>query len=293
MDTFGKPKRNLFKRSSSSSSRRGKHAGKRLFLRLLLPFLLACTWQMLAVKLNKPVILPTLDTVAQVLIHPGAKTLIAGSLMVNTFISLARVLLSFVLAALLAVPLGVWMGHSRSAETMFDAVIELVRPVPPLAWMPLILAWLGIRGLSDWMPQLLENPVLSHIQFGNLVIIMIGAFFPMLLSTVHGVKSIPKEYVESARTLGARRFSLLIKVIVPASLPSILTGFRIGVGVGWMCLVGAEMMPGSSAGLGYLIWYAYELLHTEIIVAGMIIVGMVGFAVDRGFKWLESSLVRS
>ncbi len=129
--------------------------------------------------------------------------------------------------------------------------------------------------------------ICDSIQFSMVFIILIGAFFPILISTIQGVKSIPQILLESARTLGAKNLSLLYKVIVPAILPSIVTGLRIGLGVGWMCLVAAEMMPGSSAGLGYLIWYAYELLRTEIVVAGIVVIGLLGFFMDQGFRYVE------
>jgi NitT/TauT family transport system permease protein len=264
----------------------------RNLLKFFLPLILACTWQAIAVYLDKPMILPRLETVGRVLLQPTAKVLISGSLMTHMSISILRVLLGFSLAACIAVPLGIWMGHCRMAERLFDSLVELLRPIPPLAWVPLVLAWFGIRGIADWVPQLSESMLFSSIQFGTVVIILIGAFFPVLLNTVQGVKSIPAEYIESARTLGARRLSLLFKVLIPASLPAMLTGLRIGMGVGWMCLVAAEMMPGSSSGLGYLIWYAYELLRTDVIVAGMIIIGLIGFFMDRGFRWLEAMIVR-
>lgn len=260
-------------------------------LRLLLPALLAVAWQITALCINKPMILPRLDSVGFVLLSPMSKTLITGSLLANTGISILRVLFGFLMAASIAIPLGMWMGQSRFAEKIFDSLVELLRPIPPLAWVPLILAWFGIRGIADWVPLFAESLLLSNIQFGTIVIILIGTFFPVLLNTVQGVKTIPAEYIESARTLGARRFSLLFKVLIPASLPSILTGLRIGMGIGWMCLVAAEMMPGSNAGLGYLIWYAYELLRTDVIVAGMIIIGFIGFLLDRGFRWLENFVI--
>ncbi|NSW86994.1 MAG: ABC transporter permease [Syntrophobacteraceae bacterium] len=260
-------------------------------LRLILPLLLACAWEIVALYLNKPMILPRLESVVKVLLHPTQKVLITGSLAMHMCISVVRVLLGFFLAASVAIPLGIWMGHCRLADKLFDSLIELLRPIPPLAWIPLILAWFGIKGIVDWAPQLSESILLSNIQYGTVVIIMIGAFFPVLLNTAQGVRSIPDEYIESARTLGARRFSLLFKVLIPASAPAILTGLRIGMGIGWMCLVAAEMMPGSSSGLGYLIWYAYEFLRTDVIVAGMIIIGFIGFLVDRGFRWLENRII--
>ena len=260
---------------------------QKVLFRLFLPFLLACLWQLTAVCLDKPTVLPGLDAVARVLAHPTAKILITGSLLDNTIISLTRVMLGFFLAAGISIPLGLIMGYSPVVDRFFDSCVEMLRPVPPLAWVPLILAWFGIKGLTDMIPSLAANPVFAGIQFSTVLIIFIGAFFPILLNTIQGVKNIPVEYLESARTLGARNFSILLKVIIPASLPLIVTGLRIGLGIGWMCLVAAEMMPGSSSGLGYLIWYAYELLRADIIVAGMAAIGIIGLFMDRGFKVVE------
>jgi NitT/TauT family transport system permease protein len=258
--------------------------------RLLMPFLLAALWQLVALWLDQPTVLPRLDAVYHVLAHPAAKILITGSLMDNTLISLIRVILGFLLAALTAIPLGLAMGYFPSVERFFDSLVEMLRPVPPLAWVPLILAWFGIKGLTDLFPALMTWPILAGIQFSTVLIIFIGAFFPVLLNTIQGVKNIPVEYLESARTLGAYNFSILFKVIIPASLPLTVTGLRIGLGIGWMCLVAAEMMPGSNSGLGYLIWYAYELLRADIIVAGMVVIGFIGLVMDRGFKICEQHI---
>lgn len=262
----------------------------RVIFRAILPLILVGLWQLIAVCLDKPTVLPRLEAVAGVLLEPRAKILITGSLMDNTIISLARVMIGFLLATGVAIPLGLLMGHFLAAERFLDSAIEIVRPIPPLAWVPLILAWFGIKGVSDMIPPLATNPFFAGIQFSTIIIIFIGAFFPILLNTIQGVKSIPIEYLESARTLGARNVSLLSKVIIPATLPLIVTGLRIGLGIGWMCLVAAEMMPGSNCGLGYLIWYAYELLRADIIVAGMVMIGSIGFLMDRGFKIIERKL---
>jgi NitT/TauT family transport system permease protein len=259
--------------------------------RWLLPVLLAGFWQATALWLDKPTILPRLDAVVAVLLRPTAKILITGSLIENMAVSLIRVMLGFLIAAGAAIPLGLAMGYFQSLNRMVDSTVEMLRPIPPLAWVPLILAWLGIRSAADWLPFLSNSPIWSGVQFSTVLIIFIGAFFPILLNTIQGVRRIPREYIESARTLGARGWSLLCKVLIPASLPLVVTGLRIGLGIGWMCLVAAEMMPGSSAGLGYLIWYAYELLRADIIVAGMVAIGIVGFCMDRGFRRLEAKLV--
>lgn len=255
-----------------------------------MPLALAVLWQAAAIWLDKQTVLPRLDAVAAVLLHPTEKILITGSLLENMAISLLRVILGFLLAVLTAVPLGLAMGYFKRVNRMVDSTVEMLRPIPPLAWVPLILAWLGIRSVPDVFPFLATSPVWSGIQFSTLIIIFIGAFFPILLNTIQGVRSIPREYIESARTLGAKGLPLLVKILIPASLPLIVTGLRIGLGIGWMCLVAAEMMPGSSSGLGYLIWYAYELLRADIIVAGMAAIGVIGFIMDRGFRWLEGKL---
>ena len=258
--------------------------------RFVLPVMIAGLWQLIAVCLDKPTVLPQLNTVAAVLFDPTAKILITGSLLDNTVISLARVMLGFLLATGIAVPLGLMMGYFPVVERFVDSTVEMFRPIPPLAWVPLILAWFGIKGLSDLFPSMAASSLVAGIQFSTVLIIFIGASFPILLSTIQGVKNIPVEYLESTRTLGAKGFSLLFKVIIPAALPLIVTGLRIGLGIGWMCLVAAEMMPGSNCGLGYLIWYAYELLRADIIVAGMIVIGLIGFLMDRCFRIVEQKL---
>jgi len=120
-----------------------------------------------------------------------------------------------------------------------------------------------------------------------LFIIFIGAFFPILLNTIAGVKGVPKILIEVAQTLGAKEMDILLKVIIPGSLPSILTGLRIGAGIAWMCVVAAEMLPGSSAGLGYLIMYAYSLSRMDVVIACMIIIGIIGLLLDRGLRYIE------
>ncbi len=257
---------------------------------VLLPLALAALWQILALWLNKQTILPRLDDVAVLLLHPATKILITGSLFENMAVSLIRVVLGFSLAVITAVPMGLAMGYYRPFNQFMGSTIEIIRPIPPLAWVPLILAWLGIHSIADWFPFLITSPIWSGIQFSTLIIIFIGAFFPILLNTIQGVQQIPPEYIESARTLGAHRWSLLMKVLIPSSLPLVVTGLRVGLGIGWMCLVAAEMMPGSSSGLGYLIWYAYELMRADIIVAGMVTIGIIGFAMDHGFRRLETQL---
>ncbi|MCF8030702.1 MAG: ABC transporter permease [Desulfohalobiaceae bacterium] len=262
----------------------------RFLTRAALPCLLLALWQALALWIDSPTVLPGVEAVAQVLAHPFQPILITGSLIYNLLVSLLRVICGFVLAAALAVPLGLLLGMSPRTERLFESLIELLRPVPPLAWVPLLLTWFGLAGPAEYLPLPREWAVLESLKFSMIAVITIGAFFPILLNTIQGVRNQPRICIESARTLGARRTTLLAKVILPGSLPFLMTGLRIGMGIGWMCLVAAEMLPGSSSGLGYLVWYAYELMHTEIILAGILIIGMVGLLLDQGFRFLETRL---
>ncbi|MBW9223126.1 ABC transporter permease [Methanothermococcus sp. SCGC AD-155-E23] len=237
--------------------------------KFIAPLLGLALWELLALWLNNPVVLPPVEEVIKVLINPQISILGTGTLLDNTLVSIKRVLSGFILAGAVGVPLGILMGYYPLVMDLFDIIIELLRPIPPLAWVPLALAWFGMGETS------------------MLFIIFIGAFFPILLNTIAGVKGVPKILIETAQTLGAKEKDILLKVVIPASLPSILTGLRIGAGIAWMCVVAAEMLPGSSAGLGYLIMYAYSLSRMDVVIACMIVIGIIGLILDRGLRYIE------
>jgi len=218
---------------------------------------------------NNPFFLPKLETVIPVLISPFSDILGTGSLVQNASVSIERVVLGFALAAAVAIPLGIGMGRFAVLNDFFDVTLELLRPVPPLAWVPLALAWFKIGIVS--------------IVF----IIFIGAIFPILLNTVDGVRGIKNTWVEVSTTLGASERQILTKVVLPGAAPTIWTGLRVGFGISWMCVVAAEILPGPTSGLGYLIMYAYNLGQINVIIAGIIVIGVIGLAVDQGFKAVE------
>ncbi len=237
---------------------------------ITIPLIGLALWELLAIWLNNPVILPRLEDVFTVLMNPQNPILGTGvNLVDNTIISIKRVISGFLIAGVVAIPIGIFMGYFSIIRDLFDTFIELLRPIPPLAWVPLALAWFGIGETS------------------MLFIIFIGAFFPILINTIAGVNGVPKILIESAQTLGAKQKDILLKVVIPASSPYILTGLRIGAGIAWMCVVAAEMLPGSDAGLGYLIMYAYQLSRMDIVVASMIIIGLIGLTLDRGLRYIE------
>jgi len=238
-------------------------------LGLVLPILLIIGWEVAAIIVNNPFFLPKLETVIPVLLSPFSDILGTGSLFDNALVSIERVVLGFALAAAVAIPLGVGMGRFGVLNDFFDTTIELLRPVPPLAWVPLALAWFKIGIVS--------------IVF----VIFIGAVFPILLNTVDGVRGVKNTWVEVSTTLGASERQILTKVILPGAAPTIWTGLRVGFGIAWMCVVAAEILPGPTSGLGYLIMYSYNLGQINVIIAGIIVIGLIGLIVDQGFRAVE------
>ncbi len=212
-----------------------------------------------------------LDDMTRVLLPPPAKILAAawelllsGDLLRHTLDSLKREAVAFSWA-LVAVPLGVAMGWWKAVNDQLDPLLETLRPIPPLAWIPLSILWFGVGDTQ------------------NQFIIFLGIFFPILLNTITGVRCVEPNLVRAARCLGASEWSVLWRVVLRAALPQIVTGIRIGLGVGWMALVAAELV-GASSGLGFLINDARTILRTDYIIVGMIAIGLIGLAIDAAIR---------
>lgn len=256
---------------------------------LILPLLFLITWSHLAKSVNNTVILPSPAMVLQLLSHPLDNLISMGSLANNIFISLLRVLAGYLLAVLLAIPLGILMGYYAKMFQLFNAFVGLFRPIPPLAWVPLVLAWFGISSFATLagVERGTLYIYLNNLKFSMVFIIFIGAFYPVLTSAIYGVKSVKKTLIDSARVLGASGSDVFFKILIPAAKPSIVNGMRIGLGVAWMCLVSAEMLPGSLSGVGYMITHAYTIARTDVVIAGMISIAVVGALMDMLFKVFE------
>jgi ABC-type nitrate/sulfonate/bicarbonate transport system permease component len=197
------------------------------------------------------------------------------TLLFHALKSIYRVALGFFLASLIGIPLGILMGWSRPLREMLTPVIEMVRPIPPLAWIPIAILWFGIGVRSAAF------------------IIFLGAFFPILLSTTAGVVSVDRILLEASRTLGAKGKDIFFKVLVPGATPSIFTGLRIGLGIGWMTLVAAEFTGVRGGfGLGYMIMVARDIQRPDQIVAGMVVIGLIGYLLDVGLRMVEGRLLR-
>ena len=261
---------------------------RKVITTILVPTTALVLWQIIAVKLGNPVILPTVDAVLSILLNPLEELLSMGSLLENILISLWRVLIGFILSVVIAVPLGIIMGYNQTVFNLFNQSLGLIRPIPPLAWVPLVLAWFGIASLANLLGIQSGKAYLylRNIKLSMIFIIFIGAFFPVLTSAIYGVQSVRKILIDSALVLGAAPYQVFRKILLPAALPSIVNGMRIGLGVAWMCLVSAEMLPGSIAGVGYLITHAYTVARTEIVVAGMVSIGIIGTILDTVFRLL-------
>jgi len=172
------------------------------------------------------------------------------------------------MALLVGIPLGIIMGWSRRIDAFLDPLIELLRPIPPLAWIPFAIIWFGLTASAAGF------------------IIFVGAVFPIVINTYSGFRGVPRIFVEAGRMLGCTKNRDLIRYIAfPAALPSVAAGIRIATGVGWMCLVAAELFGVSNYGLGQKLWWYYNLHQMDSVVVYMIILGLIGLAFDMIFRY--------
>jgi NitT/TauT family transport system permease protein len=199
--------------------------------------------------------------------------LFSGELPHDTLASFLRVMGGFLIGTILALPLGLLMGTSRFLYNLFNPLIQILRPIPPIAYIPLAILWFG-----------LGNPP-------ALFLISLGAFFPVLMNTISGVQHVDQLMIRAARNLGADGTTLFLRVILPAATPHILTGLRVGIGVAFIVVIVAEMIAVNN-GLGYRILEAREFLWSDKIIAGMITIGILGLAIDTAMSRINNHLLR-
>ncbi len=232
---------------------------------IVMTALLAVWW--LAVRVTRSAIFPTPWQVTT-----GVFELIAdGTLWEHIGASLLRVGLGFSLAVLVAVPLGLWMGWVRSAFMTLNPLFQILRPISPIAWIPIAILWFGVGNASP------------------IYLIFISSVFPMVVQTTAGVHTIERRYLRAAENFGVSRTTLFRRVVIPAVLPQIIVGMRIGLGVAWLVVVAAEMIALHS-GLGYLIIDSRNAGNRyDLVIAGMIIIGLIGLSLDGAMRLLEGS----
>jgi len=218
-------------------------------------------------KLIEPLFLPTPTRVFQA----GMDLFLEFGFSADILNSTYRVMLGFVLAAVLGVPLGLLVGTFKAAEALIEPVIGFIRYMPASAFIPLFILWLGIGNVE------------------KVAIIFVGSFFQLVLMVAVVAKNVHKDMLETAYTLGAKRIQVIWKVLLPASLPGILDTLRIIVGWAWTYIIVAELVA-SSSGIGYMIISAQRMLRTASIIFGILTIGMLGLITDYGFKWLHKKL---
>lgn len=220
----------------------------------------------------KPLFLPSPIAVYSKFISAATDGVANSTLFEHTTASLARVFGAFLLACVTAIPIGIMMGMSSFARGVLDPIIEFYRPLPPLAYLPLIIIWLGIG------------------EFPKVFLIFLAIFAPMAIAARAGVRSVSTEQIHAAYAMGATRMQVVTQVIMKAALPEIFTGMRIGIGVGWTTLVAAEMVA-AHRGLGFMVLNAAQFLASDTVIMGIIVIGAFAFAFDLLIRYLEKVMI--
>jgi len=249
---------------------------KRVLLALVVPLALLLGWH-LAVKAGMTRLIPSPADVAEYMVDFAVGGIwddaFSATLHIHLFASMTRVYGGFALAALVAVPLGLLIGRNEKVRGLLDPFLQLMRPIPVTAWLPLSMILFGLGPRSAFF------------------LVFLGAFYPILLNTVFGVRSVEKRLFEAASMLGCSGTAQFFRVVLPAALPSIFTGLRLGLGLAWFVIVVGEM-TGVPQGLGAVIMDGRTLSRTELVICGMIVIGIAGFISDRIVVAIMNRLLR-
>jgi len=220
----------------------------------------------------KPIFLPSPLDVVQRLIDITVDGFAGATLVEHLNASLVRIFGAFILACLIGIPLGITIGCNRVFRGIFDPLIEFYRPLPPLAYLPLIIIWLGIDESS------------------KVTLIFLAMLSPIVLSARSGVTSVRIEQIQVAYSMGATPWQVITQVIARGAMPDIMTGMRIAIGFGWTTLVAAEMVA-AERGIGFMVLNASEFLVTDVVIAGIIVIGIIAYCFDLLMRYLEAKLI--
>jgi NitT/TauT family transport system permease protein len=196
----------------------------------------------------------------------------SGTWLLNVWASTARVGAGFILAVIVGVPLGILIGWSKLAARLLDPTVQALRPVPITAWLPFCIAIFGIRA------------------FGAIFLIALGAFYPIVVNGAAGARDVNRNLLRAARMMGATPMQILLRVVLPSSLPALFTGLRIALGVSWTAVIVAEMVAVKS-GLGYVLWDAYYVGRMDVVIADMVSIGLAGFISDQILLVIEARML--
>lgn len=240
---------------------------------LVTAFAIVASWWLVSrLGLVSPLFLPSPAEVADQFVRIAAEGYAGASLWSHVSASLTRIVTAALIACSLGIPVGLLMGLNRWAKGVFDVPVEFYWPLPPLAYLPLMIIWLGIGETS------------------KITLLVLAMFAPICLSAQAGVRSLPLERVNGALTLGASRRQLFLDIVLPSALPEILTGIRIALGVGWSTLVAAELIA-ANRGIGYMVMSASHFLATDVVFVGIAIIAALAFAFTLSMRFLERTLV--
>lgn len=225
-----------------------------------------------AYALVSPVFLPSPRQVVLALYNLVVKGFVDATLAEHVGSSLYRIFGALIASILIGIPAGLAIGTSRVGRGILDPIVEFLRPLPPLAYLPLIIIWVGIGEAS------------------KITVIALSMLPSIILSTSAGVRAVSKDHVNAARSLGASKAQVLREVVLPSAVPSILTGIRIALGAGWTTLVAAELVAATS-GIGFMIQSAAQFLVTDIVIAGIIVIALIAIVLEYVARLIERRLV--
>ena len=255
---------------AEAATRRRVAARRPVLTGVWLPLGILALWELAShLRWVKPIFLPTPEKTVAAFFAMMTKQ----DFLSDILASLEVVSQGFVYGAVLGIAIGGAAGLSRTVQRVLGPTFDSIRQIPAIAWLPLVVLWLGIGPLA------------------KIVIITKVVFFPVFLNTLQGIRGVPKDYIDLAEVLTLRRWQFIRRIIIPAATPSILVGVRYGAGLAWAMVVVAEGLSGMQ-GIGYLIFRAQALLMTDQLLVCMVVIGLVGFIIDRGVLLLERYLLR-
>lgn len=215
-----------------------------------------------------PVVMPELPRIGQTFARLWNK----GDLLRHCGISLGRVLRGYCISMLCGITLGIFIGLNRHLERVTQLIIQIIKPIPPIAWIPLVILWFGIG------------------ESGKTFLIFLGGFFTILVNVVDGIKQTDKKLLEVSKVMETPMWKHIFKLVIPSAAPNIFTGMRTGLASCWMCVVAAELVS-STTGLGYMIMDARQYGQTDIVIVGMIGIGVIGKIMDSILKFIEKKVI--
>lgn len=243
---------------------------KKILISIAAPILLLLLWQYATASgAASQAVLPSIRKV----VETALKLIENGKLVGHLSISFQRVIKGFLLGSSVGIVIGVVMGYSKFFNRFLGSLVGILRPIPMIAWIPLLILWLGIGEET------------------KVTLIALGTFWSVLLNTIHGIQSVDSKLLEVAKVLNKPTASIIFQVVLPSAIPSIITGLRLGFGIAWSCVVAAEMIA-ASQGMGYMITYARETSKPAEVMVGVLVIGLIGLLIDKVLLTIQKKIVR-